>query len=77
MPLIDDMERERKDAIEKMNRMFGLSIEVERNSSWFNIKKENELIVDKMEAEVEAEKANAEQGKENEDENKDKGVDGE
>lgn len=77
MPLIDDMERERKDAIEQMNRMFGLSIEVERNSSWFNIKKENELIVDKMEAEVEAEKANAEQGKENEDEDKDKGVDGE
>ena len=67
MPLIDDMERERKDAVEKMNSMFGLSIEVERNSSWLNIKKENELIVGKLQAEV---KMKNEGGKEDDSDSK-------
>lgn len=36
LPLVDDMLRCRKDAVEKINALYGTNIEVERNSAWAN-----------------------------------------
>ena len=41
-PFMDDMLRERKDAVEKINKMFNLNISVEFNSAWRFSKKERE-----------------------------------
>lgn len=41
-PFIDDMLRERKEAAEKINKMFNLNISVEFNSAWRFSKKERE-----------------------------------
>lgn len=56
-PLCDDMLNERKFAIEKINKMFGLNITVEFNSVWDDIRKSKEysLEVEKNEAEGEPE----------------------
>lgn len=43
LPLIDNMLKQRKEAIEKVNSMFGTNIEVDLSSSWKKIRKEIEV----------------------------------
>lgn len=50
-PLIDNMLAERKEAAEKVNEMFDLSISVEFNSAWEINEKQEESEIDKEEAE--------------------------
>lgn len=46
LPLIDDMLLQRKLALEKINKMFNLNIEVELSSSWKKLRKEIQLQED-------------------------------
>lgn len=57
LPLIDDMLQERKDGLERVNKMFGTNITVKLSSSWEKIRKE---IIDKL-AMMEQEKKSSEQ----------------
>ena len=52
-PLIDNMLAERKEGIEKVNKLFGTNINVSFNSAWAENEKEKELIMDKMAADAE------------------------
>ena len=52
LPLIDDMLENRKIAIDKINKMFDLNIEVDLSSSWKKIRKEIKLEEKKEEAEI-------------------------
>lgn len=52
LPLIDDMLENRRIAIEKINKMFGLNITVDLSSSWKKIRKEIEIEEKKEEAEI-------------------------
>ena len=56
IPLIDDMLRCRKEAIEVVNATFGTSISVEKNSAWENKQKELETEQEYKEAQVESTK---------------------
>lgn len=56
IPLIDDMLRCRKEAIEVVNSTFGASISVEKNSAWENKQKELETEQEYKEAQVESTK---------------------
>ena len=60
IPLIDDMLRCRKEAIEVVNSTFGTSISVEKNSAWENKQKELETEQEYKEAQVESTKPNGE-----------------
>ena len=51
-PLIDDMLAMRREALEKVNEMFGTNITVEFNSAWADNETENELTMEVMEAEA-------------------------
>lgn len=51
-PLIDEMLKCRKEALEKVNDMFGTSISVELASAWKDNETENELAMEVMEAEA-------------------------
>ena len=51
-PLIDDMLAMRKEALEKVNEMFGTNITVEFNSAWADNEIENDLTMEVMEAEA-------------------------
>lgn len=51
-PLIDDMLAMRREALEKVNEMFGTNISVEFNSAWADNEIENELTMEVMEAEA-------------------------
>lgn len=53
LPLIDDMLRCRKLAVEQINEKFGTSISVELSSSWKNIRKEIEQREEIVNAEIE------------------------
>lgn len=64
IPLIDDMLRCRKEAIEIVNSTFGTSISVEKNSAWENKQKELETEQEYKEAKVESTKP--EQGEKDE-----------
>lgn len=46
LPLVDDMLKERQEAMDKVNRMFGTSIQVELNSSWENIQIREDLSLE-------------------------------
>lgn len=50
-PLIDNMLQERKDGIDRVNKLFGTDITVEFNSAWKENEEEKELILDNMKAE--------------------------
>lgn len=56
IPLIDDMLRCRKEAIEVVNATFGTSISVDKNSAWENKQKELETEQEYKEAQVESTK---------------------
>lgn len=60
LPLIDDMLRCRKEAIEVVNSTFGTSISVEKNSAWENKQKELETEQEYKEAQVESTKSDGE-----------------
>lgn len=51
-PLIDEMLKCRKEALEKVNDMYGTNITVELDSAWKDNEKENELTMEVMEAEA-------------------------
>ena len=51
LPLVDDMLQCRQDALEKVNKMFGTNITVEKNSSWDNKARESEAEIKSMENE--------------------------
>ena len=51
-PLIDDMLAMRREALDKVNEMFGTNITVEFNSAWADNEIENELTMEVMEAEA-------------------------
>lgn len=45
-PLIDDMLRERKEGIDRVNALFGLNIKVDFSSAWLENEKEEQMIFD-------------------------------
>lgn len=51
-PLIDNMLTERKEGIERVNKLFGTNISVDFNSAWKENEEEKELIKDKMESDA-------------------------
>lgn len=54
LPLIDDMFRCRKDAIEVVNSIYGTSISVNKNSAWENKQKELDTAQEQADADVDA-----------------------
>lgn len=61
LPLIDDMLRCRKDALNAVNSTFGTNIGVEKNSAWDNKQKELDTEQDQKEADVAVTEAQAEE----------------
>lgn len=59
LPLIDDMLRCRKEAIEKVNSEYGTNITVEKNSAWENKQEELDTAQEQADADVEATKADS------------------
>lgn len=51
-PLIDNMLAERKEGVERVNKLFGTNISVDFNSAWKENEEEKDLIKDKMESEA-------------------------
>lgn len=51
-PLIDNMLTERKEGVERVNKLFGTNITVDFNSAWKENEEEKDLIKDKMESEA-------------------------
>ena len=51
----DDMLQCRQEALEKVNKMFGTNITVEKNSSWDNKSRESEAEIKSMENEANGE----------------------
>lgn len=56
-PLIDTMLACRKEAAEEINRLFGTEITVEFNSAWEDNEKENEAVMNQIEAAAEGDEA--------------------
>lgn len=54
LPLIDDMLRCRKDAIEVVNSVYGTSISVDKNSAWENKQEELDTAQEQADADVDA-----------------------
>ena len=54
LPLIDDMLRCRKDAIEVVNSVYGTSISVDKNSAWENKQEELNTAQEQADADVDA-----------------------
>ena len=54
LPLIDDMLRCRKDAIEVVNSIYGTSISVDKNSAWENKQEELDTAQEQADADVDA-----------------------
>jgi len=59
-PLIDNMLKERQDALEKVNAMFGTNITVRFNSAWEINEREEEAAIDQIEATAEMTEEQAE-----------------
>ena len=53
-PLIDDMLKMRREALEQVNEMFGTNITVEFDSAWKDNEIENEMMLEGMEAQTES-----------------------
>lgn len=58
-PLIDNMLQMRQEAVEEINKMYGLNITVEFNSAWKSNEETEDAEVSKLEAEVESTEAEA------------------
>ena len=54
LPLVDNMLKCRKDAVEKINEHFGTSISVDKNSAWENKQNERDIEQETKEAEKDA-----------------------
>lgn len=54
LPLVDNMLKCRKEAVEKINEHFGTSISVDKNSAWENKQNEREIEQETKEAEKDA-----------------------
>lgn len=54
LPLIDDMLRCRKDALEVVNSIYGTNISVDKNSAWENKQKELDTAQEQADADVDA-----------------------
>lgn len=54
LPLVDNMLKCRKEAVEKINEHFGTSISVDKNSAWENKQKERDIEQETKEAEKDA-----------------------
>ena len=52
-PLIDDMLKMRREALEQVNEMFGTNITVDFDSAWKDNERENKVAIDAMESETE------------------------
>ena len=52
-PLIDDMLKMRREALEQVNEMFGTNITVDFDSAWKDNEIENEVAIEAMEAQAE------------------------
>ena len=63
--LPEDMLKCRKEALDRINSMFGTNISVEYNSVWSYLFDEKELQIDAMEAEVESTETNPEDSSDN------------
>ena len=63
-PLIDNMLKERQEALEKVNKMFGTNISVTFNSAWEINEREEEAAIEQIEATTEASEAAAESAEE-------------
>lgn len=63
-PLIDNMLQMRQEAVEEINKMYGLNITVEFNSAWKSNEETEDAEVSKMEAEAQVLEAEAEAAKE-------------
>lgn len=63
--LPEDMLECRKEALDKINSMFGTNISVEYNSVWSYLFDEKELQIDAMEAEIESTETNPEDSSDN------------
>jgi hypothetical protein len=59
-PLVDNMLRERKEGVERVNKMFGTNISVELNSSWKVVHKEYFAPTEKPKEEPKEDKSNDE-----------------
>ena len=59
LPLIDDMLRCRKEAIDKVNSEYGTNITVDKNSAWENKQQELDTAQEQADADVEATKADS------------------
>ena len=73
LPLVDDMLQVREQAIDKINKMYGLNISVKLNSSWEKIQtaveneeEQNDINTDLLEAQVEQTQALAQEPQEEE-----------
>lgn len=55
LPLIDDMLKNREEAIELVNQTYGTNITVKKNSAWEDKQKQQDVAQELSEAEVEAE----------------------
>ena len=53
-PFIDDMLKERQEALDKVNAMFGTNISVKFNSAWEINEREEEAAIETIENEAEA-----------------------
>lgn len=60
-PLVDNMLKERQDALDKVNEMFGTNITVRFNSAWEINEREEEAAVEQIEAAAETSEEIAEQ----------------
>ena len=61
-PLIDNMLKERQEALEKVNAMFGTNIKVTFNSAWEINEREEEAAIEQIEATTEAAEASVQNG---------------
>lgn len=69
IPTVDTMLTCRQEALEKVNAMFGTNITVELDSVWSQNDKQNELALEKEEAEIESIKSDGEEGEDEADRN--------
>ena len=64
-PMIDNMLKNRKEGLERVNKMFGTDISVELDSSWKDNYEEKELTLENMETSKEPEDPKPEEGEKN------------